>query len=173
MPKGRKPIPNKILELRGGSSHSHRPERKDPDLPAKVPSCPPHLDDDAKREWGRVVNVLKKIGLVTELDRGILAAYCEAYSRWVQATIKIREMGMIFVEGRQVDKEGKVIKPGIPKANPYIKIARDAYDQMVKTGSLFGMSPSSRASLSIQNQAASQATDKTELFRLMKHGGDK
>lgn len=168
--KGRKATPNKILELRGGSSCSHRPERKDPDLPSVIPSCPEHLDEEARKEWDRITKVLDSIGLITDLDRATLAAYCEAYSRWAQATIKIREMGMIFAEGRQVDKEGKVIKPGIPKANPYIKIARDAYDQMVKTGSLFGMSPSSRASLSIHNQAASQATDKTELFRKMKNG---
>lgn len=171
--KGRKATPNKILELRGGSAHSHRPERKEPDLKIKIPSCPPHLDDEAKAEWKRASRILKRIGLVTDLDRSTLAAYCEAYSRWVRATNKINEMGMIYAEGREVDEKGKVIKQGVPKANPYIKIARDAYDQMIKTATLFGMSPSARASLSIAGQTTTQAADKTELFRSLKHGTGK
>lgn len=154
--KGRKATPNRILELRGGSAHSHRPERKDPDLPMKVPSCPPHLDNEAKKEWKRVIRIFKGINLITELDRGILAAYCEAYSRWAKAISKVNEMGMVYAEGRVVDEKGNVIKAGVPKANPYIKIAREAYDQMVKTGTLFGMSPSARASLSIANANAEQ-----------------
>ncbi len=168
--KGRKAIPTKLHELRGGSAHTHRPNRKEPDLHVKIPSCPPHLDDDAKKEWKRVSRVLKSIGLITDLDRSVLAAYCEAYARWAQAITKVHEMGMIYAEGRTVDEKGVVIKAGIPKANPYIKIARDAYDQMVKTASLFGMSPSSRASLSIANQNTTQAADKTEMFRMLKHG---
>ena len=170
--KGRKAIPSKILELRGGSAHSHRPERKEPNLPGKIPSCPSHLDEVARKEWKRVTKILKSIGMLTLLDRSILAAYCEAYSRWVQAASKIYDMGMVYAEGRQVDDKGKVIKPGIPRANPYIKIAKEAYDQMVKTATLFGMSPASRASLSIANQNTTPAADKTEIFRMLKHGND-
>ena len=170
--KGRKAIPNKIMQLRGGTAHTHEKPRQEPNLPVKIPSCPSHLDDVAHKEWVRVTKILKSIGMMTELDRSTLAAYCEAYSRWVKATGKVNEMGMVYAEGRQVNEKGDVIKPGIPKANPYIKIAREAYDQMVKTATLFGMSPSSRASLSIANQNTSQATDKTELFRMLKHGND-
>lgn len=170
--KGRKAIPNRIIELRGGTAHTHEKARQEPNLPVKIPLCPPHLDDVAHKEWLRVTKILKSIGMMTLLDRSTLAAYCEAYSRWVKATTKMNEMGMVYAEGRQVDDKGKVIKQGIPRANPYIKIAKEAFDQMIKTAILFGMSPSSRASLSILSQNSSPATDKTEIFRMLKHGND-
>lgn len=158
---GRKAIPNKIMELRGGTRHTHEKPRVEPDLPNKIPECPSHLNDKARAEWNRVVEILRGIGLITELDRATLAAHCEAYSRWAEAVTRVNEEGMVTIQG------------GIPKANPYIKICREAYDQMIKTGSLFGMSPSARASLSIANQTQSRATDKTELFRMMKHSDGK
>ena len=70
--KGRKAIPNKILALRGGSEHTHRPERKSPEPPSKIPTCPTHLDKESKREWRRVAKILDSIGILTELDRSIL-----------------------------------------------------------------------------------------------------
>ncbi len=157
--KGRKRIPNKIIEIRGGASHTHRKQKDGGQgLVPKIPSCPSHLDKEAKKEWKRVSKALYAIGLITELDRGLLAAYCEAYSRWVMATNSVNIDGMMIECG-----DGQ-------KLNPCVKVAREAYDQMIKVGTLFGMSPSSRASLSIANQNTTQAADKTEMFRSLKHG---
>lgn len=159
--KGRKRIPSKIIELRGGASHTHRKAKNEGQgLAPKIPSCPQHLDSVAKKEWKRVSKALFSLGMVTELDRGILAAYCEAYSRWVTAVNFLNIDGLVIDDGE------------VSRVNPYIKIAKEAYDQMVKTGALFGMSPSSRASLSIASQNQTQATDKTELFRSLKHKKD-
>jgi P27 family predicted phage terminase small subunit len=156
--KGRKRIPSKIINLRGGASHTHRKQKNEgQSLTPKIPSCPSHLDKEAKKEWKRVSKALYAIGLITELDRGILAAYCESYSRWVAATDNVNVEGMMIECG-----DGQ-------KLNPCIRVAKEAYDQMVRTGILFGMSPSSRASLSIASQNQTRATDKTELFRSMKH----
>ena len=140
MAKGRKRIPSKILEITGGTLRTHRPAPKnEPDPPAKMPPCPKHLDKEAKKEWKRSGKILQTIGLMTELDMMILAAYCEAYSRWTQATIKIQETGMVYQK-----------KDGSPGFNPYLRIARDAYDQMIKAGVQIGMSPSSRSGLKVE-----------------------
>lgn len=156
--KGRKAIPNKIHEIRGGRAHTHRAPRKELNPPSKIPSCPSHLNKDAKKEWRRVVKILDSIGILTELDRTILAAHCEAYSRWIEAKGEVKDDGMVIETSSG------------PKISPYVKIAKEAYDQMIRTGSLLCLDPSSRASMSIANQKPSEAKDKTESFRKMKHG---
>lgn len=82
--KGRKRIPSKIINLRGGTKHTHKKPREDePELSAKMPTCPTHLNTIAKREWKRAGKVLNNIGLMTELDMATLAEYCESYGKWV------------------------------------------------------------------------------------------
>lgn len=137
--KGRKSIPSKILQLTGGTARTHRPERdQEPQPPEKMPSCPKHLDTIARKEWRRTGKILQSIGLMTELDRSTLAAYCDAYSRWVHATQKCQELGMVYKKS-----------DGTPGLNPYLRVSREAYDQMIRTGTLIGMSPSSRGSLKV------------------------
>ena len=167
--KGRKAIPNKIIKLRGGTEYTHRPERNEIDLPAKVPSCPSHLDSEGKKEWKKVVKLLEEMGVITEIDQTTLSIHCEAYSRWIQAKKKIQEDGMVYWRGRKEDKDGNVLNEGVASANPYIKILEEAEKQMIRVGSLFGLSPSSRASLSIGKEKPSKAKDKTDAFRRKKH----
>ena len=157
MAKGRKSIPSKIIEMRGGTDLTHRPKNtQEPTPPEKMPRCPAHLDKLARTEWKRAGKVLQSVGLITELDMMILAAYCEAYSRWIQATLKVQEMGMVFKK-----------KDGTPGMNPYIRIAREAYDQMIKAGVQIGMSPSSRASLKVEKP---KKQSRAESFRSRKNG---
>ena len=151
MSKGRKATPSKILQLRGGTAHSHRPPRiQEPQPPEKMPSCPKHLNKEARKEWRRAGKILQSIGLLTEIDRMIFAAYCEAYSRWIEATLKVQEMGMVYAKGAVLDPETKKMIGGEPRLNPYIRIAREAFDQMIRAGTQIGLSPSSRASLKIE-----------------------
>lgn len=215
--KGRKAIPNKIIELRGGTAHTHKkPRNGEASAPAKKPTCPAHLCNESKKEWRRVVKILDSIGLLTELDRSILAEYCEAYGKWVvlkselDMTKKIDADNGCILKGatRRVEQyrseskrwrnamdknsKGLVYKKenGEPAFSPYLRLEREAADKLMKVentikreirdtedrllkaGTLIGMSPSSRASLSIQKNN-SKATDKTELFRMMKHGNGK
>jgi len=146
--------------MRGGTQHTHRPPRdQEPKPPEKMPSCPKHLDAEARKEWRRTGRILQNIGLMTELDRATLAAYCDAYSRWVKATQKVQEMGMVFKK-----------KDGTPGLNPYLRVSREAYDQMLKAGALIGMSPSSRASLKVEPP---KQKSKAEEFRGRKNNGAK
>ena len=149
--KGRKSTPSKLLLLKGGTAHSHRPPRiQEPQPPEKMPHCPKHLNKEARKEWRRAGKILQSIGLLTEIDRMIFAAYCEAYSRWIEATLKVQELGMVYAKGAVQDpKTGKMIG-GEPRLNPYIRIAREAFDQMIRAGTQIGLSPSSRASLKIE-----------------------
>lgn len=149
--KGRKAIPSKIIDIRGGTALTHRPPRsQEPQPPEKMPQCPKHLNKEARKEWKRAGKILQATGLLSELDMMIFAAYCEAYSRWIEATLKVQEMGMVYAKGAVQDPDtGKMIG-GEPKLNPYIRVAREAFDQMIRAGTQIGLSPSSRATLKVE-----------------------
>ena len=166
--KGRKAIPSKIIDIRGGTRHTHRPPRsQEPQPPERMPRCPKHLNKEARKEWRRAGKILQSIGLLTEIDRMIFAAYCEAYSRWIESTLKVQEMGMVYAKGAVLDPETKKMVGGEPRLNPYIRIAREAFDQMIRAGTQIGLSPSSRASLKVERP---KPLGKAELFRASKDG---
>ena len=118
---------------------------------------PRHLNDYGKKEWRRVVGVLKDLGLYTKLDRAALAMYCQAWGRWVRAEKQLEETG------------GEVLtssETGNFYQNPWYHVANKAWEQMRKVLAEFGLSPSSRSRLSIA-QEAEQLTLADALFGLI------
>jgi P27 family predicted phage terminase small subunit len=75
------------------------------------------------------------LGLLTEIDRAALAAYCVAWGRWVDAEQNLQKYGTVI---KSPDK-GWLVQ------SPYLSIANRAMDQMAKMLTEFGMSPSSRS----------------------------
>lgn len=80
MTSGRKPKPT-ALKLVTGNPGKRALNKKEAKLGLAEPTPPTFLCDDAKVEWGRVCSALYAAGLMTELDRAALAAYCAAYGR--------------------------------------------------------------------------------------------
>lgn len=56
-----------------------------------LPRCPAHLDRVARNEWRRLATPMFEAGVLTLADRAALAAYCQAYARWVEAEEKLKE----------------------------------------------------------------------------------
>jgi P27 family predicted phage terminase small subunit len=46
---------------------------------------PPHLSEGAKLEWDRVREFFRANPYIARVDAATLAAYCQAYGRWMQA----------------------------------------------------------------------------------------
>jgi len=156
--RGRKSIPSKIIDIRGGTAHTHKkPRDQEPQPPEKMPSCPRHLDKEARKEWRRAGKILQAIGLMTELDRATLAGYCQAYSEWARATIEVSsKRGPVWADEK-----------GIPHLNPWLRVAKEAFERMMKNAVLLGLSPSSRASLKVSKP---KPQNKAEQFRDRKNG---
>jgi P27 family predicted phage terminase small subunit len=131
--RGRKPIPTVIKQLNGNPGRRPLNDRE-PKFEKKMPRCPGHLNAPAKREWHRIAGDLYRAGLLTVADRAALAAYCQAYGRWVQAEEIIAKKGEVVKT-----TNGNIIQ------NPYLPIATRAMDQMLKIEIEFGMTPSSRS----------------------------
>ncbi len=134
----KKPLETKQLE---GDIHKERWNLNAPKPQKVAPSCPKHLSRESKAEWRRLVKELEPLGLLTKLDRGTLAAYCQAWGRWVKAENKLAEIERLSPTGM-----GYLFKTtnGNLIINPMLSVANKALDQMHKLGADFGMSPVAR-----------------------------
>jgi P27 family predicted phage terminase small subunit len=134
---GRKPTPTALRLIQGNPGK--RPINKaEPKPKLAIPTCPPHLDAEARKEWRRISKPLYELGLLSVLDGDALAVYCASWSRWVAANEQLRDHGLT-VPGRN----------GLPKASPYVAIANQAFRQMMSMAVEFGMTPSSRSRIRV------------------------
>jgi len=111
----------------------------EPKPPGDKPTCPAHLSPTAKAEWKRIAGTLNEIGLLTRIDRTVLAAYCQAYGRWVEAEKKLAETPPLLKT-----------PAGYVQASPWIGIANKQVELMVKLMAELGLSPSARSRLAIR-----------------------
>ena len=148
MPRGRKPKPSH-LKVVTGTLHPSRENRQEPKPKVSMPSPPSHLSEEAKEEWERLCKDLYNLGILTELDRAALAAYCQAYGRWVQAERAFAEMAEGSPSGGMVvmTKNDNAIH------NPLVGAANKAMADMMRYASEFGMTPSSRSRIKSDGQA--------------------
>lgn len=102
---------------------------------------------------------LHKIGLLSEVDRAALAAYAQAYGRWVQAERAIAKMA----EKDQLTG-GLMIKTSNGNAiqNPLVGTANKAASDMMRYAAEFGMTPSARTR--IETQTSDQNADPADRF---------
>jgi P27 family predicted phage terminase small subunit len=139
--RGRKPRPVELRVIEGnpGKRRLTKPLRVDRGLPEP----PEHLDAIALAEWARMSTELRANGLLTRSDRAALAAYCMAYSRWVQAEAEIARRGMLYQRPN-----------GAWQQSPFVVIAHRAMMIMAAFLSEFGMTPVSRTRLSVAEGGA-------------------
>ena len=165
---GRKRKPTILHRLEGGSKKTHRPlPQNEPHPPAIIPKCPRHLDKEARKEWRRVARELEPLGMLTNLDMAVLASYCQAYSMWATATLKLQEQGMIFkIPGKtttKIMKDGtektEQTGGGYPMINPWWTVINKANEQMVKALVEIGMSPSSRSRVKVPERKVKNEAD--------------
>lgn len=139
--RGRKPKPTHLKVIAGNPGK--RPLNPLEPIPARnLPSPPSELNGDARVEWGRVSEELYRMGLLTGVDRAALAAYCQAYGRWVQAERTIAEMAK-----KDALTGGLLVKTtnGNAIQNPLVGIANKAMADMMRYAAEFGMTPSARS----------------------------
>src|SRR4051794_37394957 len=76
---GRPPKPTALLELQGTARKDRHASREREPKPAKggFPAAPEWLQPEGKAEWERVQLAYAESGIVTPLDRGMLATYCQ------------------------------------------------------------------------------------------------
>ncbi|MEM5403785.1 phage terminase small subunit P27 family [Paraburkholderia unamae] len=137
---GPKPKPT-ALKLITGNPGKRRLPKREPKPRSGVPRRPPHLDATAAAEWERIVPELLATGLLTVIDGSVLAAYCMAYSRWIDAEEALRRM-----KERDGLTHALMIKTSNGNAiqNPLVGTANKALMVMSRLAGEFGMTPAAR-----------------------------
>jgi P27 family predicted phage terminase small subunit len=130
-------------------------------VPPALPSPPDFLCEVARAEWERVAADLYKVGLLTQLDRAALAAYCSAYARYVKA-----EQALLRMAAEDPVNGGLMITTthGNVVQNPMLGIARRAKADALRAAAAFGMTPASRSGVEarpphLEGDAASEFFD--------------
>jgi len=153
---GRRSTPTSLKSLRGNPGHRPINDRE-PKLPADaIPEPTEELDEDAAKEWRRVVGILHESGIARTVDQAGLTAYTQLWARWLKIERAIRKDGLI------------VIRPGkLPKLHPLAREASDLLPQLRHYLAEFGMTPASRSRIKVDQPAPRSKVDE---FR-EKHGG--
>lgn len=136
--RGRIPKPTavKIME---GNPGKRRINGSEPKPPSSLPDCPDYLAPEAKAEWARLAGILNQIGLLTQVDRTLMAAYCQTYARWVEAERKLAETPLILRT-----------PAGYIQQSPWLSISNKQLELMAKYMTELGLTPASRSRLAIQ-----------------------
>jgi P27 family predicted phage terminase small subunit len=148
--RGRKPTPTRIKVLTGNPG-KHPLNHNEPRPAFEIPECPPELGPAAKREWERLVGELASLRLLTNLDRGALAAYCGAYALWAEAMQAIQQYGAMVKS-----------PSGYPIQSPYVAIANRQAEITMKIAAEFGFTPASRSRIATPSPAEPTLFDPVE-----------
>ncbi len=141
--RGRKPQPTAIRRASGNpGKRGYNPAEPQP--PDGLPDCPPHLSEVARLEWHRVAETLHEMGVLTTIDRAALAAYCQAYGRWVEAEEKMKETPTMLKT-----------PSGYVQQSPWLPVANKQLELMGRYMAELGMTPASRSRVVAAAQPAS------------------
>ncbi|WP_254919259.1 phage terminase small subunit P27 family [Oceanicola sp. 22II-s10i] len=122
-----------------------------------LPRCPAHLNATARREWRRLAGPLYDAGILTVADRAALAAYCQAYARWVEAEEYLR-------------KTPPLIKTpsGYVQQSPWLSIANKQLEIVGRYMAELGLSPAARTRLDLGLGAAQTPITRIEFVAVGK-----
>lgn len=110
------------------------------------------INDNAKKEWRRIIKELSAIELIGNLDYNNLGAYCNAYANYVETTNQLR--GETYTIARET-RNGEIIVK-----NPLIDIQKYYAEEMRKFAALCGLTIDSRL-----KAAGTRKTKKEEGFK--------
>ena len=100
---------------------------------------------------------MNQMGVLTEVDRAVFAAYCQSYARWKEAQEHIDSEGSTF----ETDK-------GYQQQTPWVGIANTNQKLMMQAASEIGLTPSARSKIVAGNAKGRDDVDEMEALL----GGD-
>lgn len=140
--RGRIPKPTAVKLLQGNPG-KRRINGREPKPPGSMPDCPDYLAPEAKAEWARIPSILNQTGLLTQVDRTLMAGYCQTYARWVEA------------ERKRTETPLNLRTPaGYIQQSPWLSISNKQLELMAKYMTELGLTPASRSRLAIQMHTA-------------------
>lgn len=133
--RGPAPTPT-ALKLTRGNPRGKKINDAEPTPTLEIPHCPDHLDDEARSHWNFIVPKLFAANLLSEVDGIALAAYCQTWSRWIQAEAALKSVGM---------------RDGVTSQ---LRAVQSTLDQMHRYLVEFGMTPAARSRIRVPPKKA-------------------
>jgi P27 family predicted phage terminase small subunit len=121
---------------------------KEGDIMQKL-KCPDWLDDEAKKEWKRILNEITGNIDLSKLDVKALEGYCQSYSKWKQCEETLQKEGYTFITGN-----------GYVQQRPEIAISNKAMSDMRAWSKELGFTPAARARINKNNNSSGEDEDK-------------
>jgi P27 family predicted phage terminase small subunit len=170
--RGRKPKPTALRLLSGNAGKRPLPQGE-PHLEAIAPACPEWLDQDAKREWRRLVGPLDAAGVITRGDRAVFAGYCQSYSNWKAAEGRKRERAKSAADARSVfavssgEARAAALR-ALLSAEDLVDAAevqsRKSMELMLRACVELGLTPSSRTRVKAVERATKETSGASRFF---------
>lgn len=151
--QGRKPKPT-ALKILAGNPGQRPINLREPKPRARLPRPPAELSDAAKKEWRSLGRKLLNLGIISEIDVGAFAVFCQAWARWLDAEANLTKYGPVLT-----------VKGGL-RLSPYIRIAESAMAYILKAGPEFGLTPSSRVRLHVDKPTDEAQEEAARFLRL-------
>ena len=158
---GRPRIPTHLKILRGNpGKRAADINTEEPKPPVVIPSCPKHVQGEARKEWRRITKELATLELIAKLDRAAVAAYCVQWARWVEAENKLTVMD----DGQAVEPTVFKTPTGYPMQSPWLSISNKALELMHKFLTEFGLTAASRTRLKVETKKPEAAAHGAKRF---------
>jgi len=126
--------------------------------PVEIPEAPASLRGEARSEWERITPHLAKLGLISQIDRAALAAYCTAWGDFVWAENRVAALNDEAREvGDKTGERGRIwdTPSGYKQISVPLQIRNRAMEVMAKFLAEFGMSPASRSRVTASDPQSS------------------
>lgn len=152
--RGIVPAPDNVRRLRGMKPLTGPDGKKARRivLAPKAPAPPRGLSRAAAAEWRRIVPELERAGVLAQVDRGILVAYCTAWAHMMEAEAMLQDAAVVH-EGRQ----------GIVK-HPAWQVYREANRTLVAAAGQLYLTPVARLRIPLAPGAMSDDGSDDDLF---------
>jgi P27 family predicted phage terminase small subunit len=79
--------------------------------------------------------------VLTKVDTGTLALYCQAFGQWGEAQRELKRKALVIKNSR-----------GDEVVSPWVRVSNMAVQQMVKLASELGITPASRSRIKIETK---------------------
>jgi len=148
--RGPKPTPTAVLQLRGSWRAKESKRKGEAKFSGPAPRRPRGLGRIAAAEWNRVAPILAKQGLLTEVDRTALEAYCIWYEIYRKLLAALNRKGK------------KALAIGTTDYNRVQSAMSDASANMMRNAACFGITPADRSK--VQTEPDEKKDDPLEEF---------
>ncbi len=153
--RGPQKTPTKMLEARGSWRANGRDAEPEPE-PISGADCPEWIPELGQKWWPQICNELAAMNVLTTADLLAVGLLVDSLAQWLEYREVVKRDGVFLTHPQS----------GHKILHPAYRASKDAWEQVLKVSREFGMTPASRANLSVSKETGSGGKkDKSRFFK--------